>query len=78
MNKRVGYSSEILQKTIKGSPPNSWVRLCYTARSTGMKDKIRGSQPRNAASIAEMSIFFMVIIASKARLAAARSELVTA
>src|SRR5690606_11671683 len=27
MNKRVRYSSEILQKTIKGSPPNSWVIL---------------------------------------------------
>src|SRR5690606_36817964 len=27
MNKRVGYSSEILQKTIKGTHPNSWVIL---------------------------------------------------
>jgi hypothetical protein len=34
--------------------------------------------PRRAASIAAMSIFFMPIIASNARLAAARSELVAA
>ena len=36
------------------------------------------SQPRNAASIAVMSIFFIVIIASNALLAAARSGLVYA
>lgn len=36
------------------------------------------AQPRRAASMAATSIFFICIIASKARLAAARSELVKA
>jgi hypothetical protein len=37
-----------------------------------------GSYPRTAASITAMSIFFIVIIASNARLAAGRSGLVNA
>lgn len=38
--------------------------------------RVSVDHPRYADSIAAMSIFFIVIIASKARLAAARSELV--
>src|SRR5262245_53748185 len=59
-------------------PPRGRLRASYSHCASEMRDSWTRPQPRRAASIAAMSIFFICIIASNARLAAAVSGSVTA
>jgi hypothetical protein len=58
--------------------PQKWRAAQRTVRNRLLPRLAREPQPRIAASIVAMSIFFIVIIASNARLAMARSGLVYA